>query len=33
MAESRGQFTVLRATGNSLVLRIDSKVFSFHRTA
>ncbi len=33
MAESRGQFTVIRATSNTLVLRIDSKVFSFHRTA
>ncbi len=33
VAESRGQFTVIRATGNTLVLRIDSKVFSFHRTS
>ncbi|MEM7082402.1 MAG: hypothetical protein AAF465_06680 [Pseudomonadota bacterium] len=27
------RFTVLRATANTLILRIDSKVFSFHRTA
>ncbi len=33
IAESRGQFTVIRATSNTLVLRIDSRVFSFHRTA
>lgn len=33
MTESRGQFTVIRATSNTLVLRIDAKVFSFHRTA
>lgn len=33
MSESRGQFTVIRATSNSLVLRIDTRVFSFHRTS
>ncbi|MFK8032214.1 MAG: hypothetical protein AB8G18_18450 [Gammaproteobacteria bacterium] len=33
VSESRGQFTVIRATSNTLVLRIDSRVFSFHRTS
>ena len=33
LSESRGQFTVIRATTNTLVLRINAKVFSFHRTA
>ncbi len=31
IAESRGEFRVLRATRNTLVLRIDSMVLSFYR--
>lgn len=33
VAEFRGEFTVIRATRNTLVIRIDSRVLSFHRTA
>ena len=33
MAESRSEFSVIRATRNTLVLRIESVVYSFYRTA
>lgn len=32
VSESKGEFTVIRATRNTLVLKIDSKILSFFRT-